>query len=469
MNRLLLPAAAAAVLLGGCVSAPPDLDPGRAAADAAGLVETLDLRPTADPLDVPEFRAPVGLTSAEAAEAAVRNSPRVQAALAEVQRALADARQARLITNPVLSLNLRFAAGDADDVIEAGLAQPLVELLSRPARASAADARLRAAASDAVAAALDALADGQRSHADALAADRRLEVIEGQAALLTRLLDLANARLDAGEASPLEVVGFQARAASLEAEARTQRYERDAARLRLARLLGRPSGELGFGLTASDAERTPGTESLWLRLAAERRPELAAAVQELRALGDDVKLAGWSVFDGLEAGVATETEGATSIGPAIGGPIPLFDFGKQRRAAARAEVLAARHRLLGLQREVVEEVRRAFAAATAAAEVVEASEDRVIPLAQERVDQTRRSFDAGFAGVNDVLLAEADLLDAESGLVDARLRGRLASADLRRAAGGVIHQADSVPLGTTPTTGSDADPTPLPTPTETSR
>ena len=469
MKLLLLPAATAAALAAGCVSAPPELDPGRAAADAAGLVETLDLRPTADPLDVSSPGNAAALTSAEAAEAAVRNSPRVQAALAEVQRALADARQARLIANPVLSLNLRFAAGDADEVVEATLAQPLVELLSRPARASAADARLRVAAAGAVAAALDALADGQRAHADALAADRRLTVIEEQAALLGRLLDLANARLDAGEASPLEVVGFEARSASLEAESRTQRYERAAARLRLARLLGQPSGELGFELTAADAGATPGTEGVWLRLAAERRPELAAAVQELRALGDDVRLAGWSVFDGLEAGVASETEGATSIGPAIGGPIPLFDFGQQRRAAAKAEVLAARHRLLGLQREVVEEVRRAFAAATAAAEVVGATEGRVLPLANERVEQTRRSFEAGFASVNDVLLAEADLLDAESGLVDARLRGRLAAADLRRAAGGVLQQAGSVLPGTTPTSEPTAGSMSLLTPMETSR
>ena len=461
MKLLLLPGSAvAALLLAGCAGSPPDLDPGRMAADAAGLVATVDLRPGADPLDVP---APApdadGLSAADAAEAAVRNSPRVQAALAEVQRALADARQARLIANPVLSLNLRFAAGDADDVIEAGLAQPLVELLSRPVRASAADARLRAAAAEAVAAAIDAVAEGAKAHAEALAAEQRLGVLQEQAGLLERLLGLARARLDAGEASPLEVAGFEAREASLRAEVTAQRYERDAAQLTLARLLGRPSAALGFALSASDTARAPGDEAAWLRRAAEARPELAAAVQELLALGDDARLAGWSVFDGLEAGVATETEGATSVGPAIGGPIPLFDLGKQRRAAARAEVLAARHRLLGLQRVVVEEVRRAHAASLNAAEVVAATEGRVLPLARERVEQTRASFDAGFADATDVLSAESDLLDAESRLVGARLRGRLAAADLRRAAGGVLPglSTNSTPEPTTSPTPDSAE------------
>ena len=289
----------------------------------------------------------------------------------------------------------------------------------------------------------------------------------------SRLLDLGRARLDAGEASPLEVIGFEARAASLRAEVSAQRYERDASRITLTRLLGRPSAALGFALEASEVGAIAGDEAAWLRLAAHQRPELAAAVQELRALGDEVTLAGWSVFDGLEAGVATETEGTTSLGPAIGGPIPLFDFGSQRRAAARAEVLAARHRLLGLQRGVVEEVRRAHAAATNAAEVVTATEGRVLPLARERVEQTRTSFEAGFADVNDVLLAKSDLLDAESRLVDARLRERLAAADLRRAAGGVLPgdaRSEPDPVAEpTPTPTSAPNPDSTPAPAETSR
>jgi len=438
MKTLTLPAfVAAAGLSAACVGPPPALDPGRRLADAAGLIDTVDLRPDPDPLNQPAA-AGAPLTAAAAADSAVRRSPAVQAALADVKRALADAKQARLIANPVLSLSVRFGSGGADDIVEAGLAQPLVELLGRPDRASAADARLRAAAADAVTVALDALHDGQAAHAEALAAGLRLESLEAQAALLDRLLELARARRDAGEASATEVIGFEARRAALDARAVLLELDRDAARLALLRVLGRPSADLDFPLDAgaSPVTATDQPESHWLRLAAERRPELAAAVWELRALGDDVRLAEWSLYEGLEAGVVSEPEGDTTFGPAIASPIPLFDFGTQRTAAARAGVLAARHRLLGLQREIVEDVRRAHATARGAARLINATEQTVLPLARERVARTRAAFEAGFAEVNDVLLAQADLLSAEAGLIDARLRARLAAAALRRAAGG---------------------------------
>ena len=458
MKTFTLPAlAVAAGLSAACVGPPPALDPARQLADAAGLIDSVDLRADPGPLELlANTTADVPLTAAAAAEASVRQSPAVQVALADVQRALADAKQARLIANPVLSLGLRLDFSGGDDIIEAGLAQPLLELLSRSDRASAADARLRAAAADAVTAALDALHDGQVAHAEALAADQRLETLEAQTALLDRLLELARARRDAGEASTIEVIGFEARRAALDAQAVELELDRGAARLSLLRLLGRPSAGLDFPLDAGDSPDTAKNEpeAYWLRLAAERRPELAAAVWELRALGDDVRLAEWSLYEGLEAGVISETEGDFTFGPAIAGPIPLFDFGTQRKAAARAEVLAARHRLLGLQRGVVEDVRRSYATARGASRLIDATKQTVVPLARKRVAQTRSAFEAGFAEVNDVLLAQADLLDAEAGLIDARLRARLAAAALRRAAGGAA-----------PLDPASSSPTPLQTET----
>lgn len=420
----------------GCASAPPDLDPGHAAATAVKLDTPLALRLAADPLD-DSSGLPSPLSADLAAARAVERSPAVQAALADVRRALADARQARLIGNPVLNLTLRFPDGGSEDILEAGLAQPLLELLSRPGRSAAADARLRAAAAEAVATALDVLQETQIAHADAVATDARADVLRRQTELLAKLLGLSESRRDAGEASTLEVAGFSARQAAVDAERLRQRAETAAARLHLGRLLGVPSASTDFNLADTEQASALDAEPAWLARAAGHRPELQSARFELAALGVDVDLAAWSVFDGLEAGVDYERDDDESLGPSIGLPLPLFDTGRQRKDAARANVLAAAHRLTGLARGVVEDVRRAYAAAEAAAEEQRLIDDRLLPLATQRVTQTEAGFRAGFADVTDVLLAQQDLLAAELTAIDARQRLRNAHADLRRASGGV--------------------------------
>ena len=462
MNKS-IPLAAALValpLIGGCVSSVPDLQLERMVANAASLDSAITLRDGREPLDVAD-PLPTPLTRTAAAELAVRNSPEVQAALADVRASLADAKQARLLSNPVLDLNVRF--GGEDEVIEAGLAQPLIDLLRRPAASRAADARLRASAQRAVVTALDVLRDANRAYAEAVVADERLDLLDRQAALLDRLLEVAEQRQQAGEATTLDVTGFRARRAALDAQAIARRAERRTARLTLARLVGRPSGEIEFTLEPA-SEATPlAAERDYLLTALSARPEVQASRLELAALGEEVTLAGLAPFDGLGVGIATETEGSTSAGPAFGSPIPIFDFGTQAKERARAEVLVARHRLIGTSRRVIEEVRQARAAAVAADEGVAAITNTLLPLQRDRVEQTRAAYRAGFVDVTAVLAAEQDLLDADAQLIDARL-GRLgAETDLQRAAGGVAEPGDATPAADastpTPTTPVTPDAT----------
>ena len=94
----------------------------------------------------------------DAVERAMRHDPGLQAALARVRAALAEADQARLLPNPVLSVALRFPeAGAGKPVIEAGLAADLLSVLQQPGRIKAADHRLRAASAEALTTALDLL------------------------------------------------------------------------------------------------------------------------------------------------------------------------------------------------------------------------------------------------------------------------------------------------------------------------
>ena len=361
----------------------------------------------------------------------------MQESLAEVRGALAEAHQARKLSNPVLDISVRFPTGGGTEVIEASLSQSLLELLTLQGRSRAADARLRAASSQVVTAALDVLADLERTYAEAQLADAQLKVLDSQALVLDRLVEVAQSRLRAGEAGRVDLIGFQARRAALAADIEQTRAQRRAARLTLARLVGSPSSAAEWELEEWTAQPLASTsEQEWVALALERRPEVQAAMFELAALGEEVRLAAYEPFQELGAGVELEHEEETSIGPAASIPIPLFDLGRHRKAAAEAQRAAARHRLTAARRLIVEEVRQALAAAESSQRSLALIESELLPLQRENLERIQASYRAGLADVTDVLQAEQDLLDAEALLIGARRDAAVAATDLRRASGG---------------------------------
>jgi hypothetical protein len=104
---------------------------------AAGLYKAIAFRVDAVPSD--ESGDPETLTMEEAVRLAVTTDPGIQASLARVRIALADAKQSRLLPNPILNLAFRFTQGGAAPVFEASLAQDLISILRIPRQSSAAE------------------------------------------------------------------------------------------------------------------------------------------------------------------------------------------------------------------------------------------------------------------------------------------------------------------------------------------
>src|SRR5687768_2901347 len=138
----------------GCASPPANFANG---GNVAGLAEPIRFIGDEMPIDVDADPAGV-LTMKATVRRALRSSSTIQIAIADVRAALADAKQARLIPNPVIDVTLRFPEGGGKTIIEASLTADLLSLLSRRRQISAADNRLRAASADALAAVLDELA-----------------------------------------------------------------------------------------------------------------------------------------------------------------------------------------------------------------------------------------------------------------------------------------------------------------------
>lgn len=423
----------AVVFLTGCATTPFDPHAEVTVAQAVGLEGALTFRTEGGPVDEP---ATVGdtLTLADSVGLAVVTSPDLQAALARVRIAMADADQARLLPNPVLSVVLRWGQGQPQ--IEASLAQDLIQAVQIPRRASAADHRLRESAADAVTVALDVAAEVQERYITAQALDTLIPLLQERRALLGSLTDTARARLEAGEGTRTEVTILDAQRVELEVEIAAVELQLREARLRLARVIGEPSSAAAWTLEPwSSPAFGSDPEAIWIEAALAHRPEVQAVSWRLAALGDDFALARLLPWEGAGAGVEAERDGEWALGPSLTTPIPTFDTGQARRARLTAEQVEARHDLVLAKRRVVEEVRVAYQTLAAGRANLDRIRNELIPLQLQRRQVTEDVYLAE-RDITPLLLAEQDLRTAQATAIDAERQSAVALIRLQRAVGG---------------------------------
>ena len=422
----------------GCQSTPrADVDAARSAGEATGLpaqIEFIAVGPDGGPLDEPDAAGAV-LTLADALQRAVTTDPGLQAAMARVRIALADADQSRLLPNPVLNVVLRWGPGKPQ--IEASLAQDFVQALQIPRRSSAADNRLRQAAADAVTVAIDVASEVQERYATAQASAEVVPLLRDRMVLLERLAAVAKSRLDAGEGTRSDLVTLQSQRVELQVEIDQAVLSEREERLRLARLIGEPSSTASWSL---DAWTVPGNdlqpESRWVDAALLRRPEIQAVTWKLRALGDDEATARLLPWEGASVGVDAQRDDKWFAGPSVSTPLPIFDMGQAKRARVTAEQLEARHELTLTRRKVVEDVRVAYQTMTASNANLARIRDELIPLQQQRRTLAEDAYRAGQSDVTALFLAEQDLRLTQAKAIEVERQAVTAFVRLQRAVGG---------------------------------
>lgn len=450
MYARLLTAAAGGLMplfLAGCVGPMARPDTEAVASESVSLLpgEPLVFLAEAGPVEHPST-APASLDVAQIVRLSVLRSPEVQAALARVRIAQADAQQARLLPNPIVSVGLRFPEAGGKPVIDAGIAADLLAVLRRPGATSAADARLRVSSAEAVAAVLDIAATAQEGFFNVQSLEASLIVLNERRGLLQRLRDLAESKQRVGEGTRLDVITIQTQQVELEADIADRTLELRDERLALARLLGQPGSQADWTISAWSPNTIPiPSERDLLAVAASRRPEIQQREWELVALGVDRKLAGWGFLGGTEVGLDAERDGDWSLGPAASIPVPLFDVGQASKDRATAAVIEARHQLVATQRGVVEEVRRAYATLIGTQANLARVQDQLIPLQQSRLSQAEAQFRAGQTDITALLIAEQDLRSTQAQVVTLQQRVAIARVRLERAVGGSLTRAVSAP------------------------
>jgi len=453
-GRTLVPCAAllALIQLTGCAANRPDPGAETAASTAIGLGQAIEFRIEGGPLDESSEGGDV-LTLGDAVRRAASTDPGLQAALARVRIAMADADQARLLPNPVLNFVLRWGPGKPQ--IEVSLAQDLIQAFKIPRQSSAADNRLRQAAAEAVTVALDTVAEVQERYAGVQSFDALIPLLETRLRLVSKLPETAKARLESGEGTRGEVTVLDAQRVELEVEIAAARIQQREERLRLARLIGEPSSGAAWTLEAWTAPALgPESETRWVDAALSNRPEVQAVAWRLAALGDDYALARLLPWEGAGVGIDAQRDDDWTVGPSISTPIPIFDMGQARRARVTAEQIEARHDLTLAKRKVVEEVRVAYQTLAASRANLDRIRNELIPLQQQRRQVTEDVYRAE-RDITPLLLAEQDLRTAQARAIDVERQAAVALVRLQRAVGGAGVAAS---LGESPPTTQPATP-----------
>ena len=375
-----------------------------------------------------------GLGADEAVALALWQSPVLHAELTQLATALATFDEAHRPANPRLN-NFLFPL----DVRQLALVLfiPLESLWQLPSRISAATAELESTAESLVQLVLDTERTVRQSHADAVLAERRIDVLLRGAQTWREALELAQARAASGDIAEADV--DQLRVELTWADDAVQRAEHESvmARARLTTWVGSTlPGLASSPLTDGELAPAETLASLQTRSLA-RRPDLTAAafaVNAAAARADWERTKVFSLF--LSVDGQAPVGGLTQhFAPGFQAELPLFSQNQGGIGRADAAVSRAAQRYLATRLTVLQDVAVAHAMVERAQHSVLAAR-RVSQWLEHSVQMSGHAFERGAESYTVVVDAVRRTIDASLRELELEAELRRAEADLIRSVGG---------------------------------
>jgi cobalt-zinc-cadmium efflux system outer membrane protein len=424
---------------------------GRPVAPAVSAADSLDLalrpdcqrpsppgdrRAAADPADS------LCLTRAQAIAQALDHNPQLQVAAEQVAQARARKAQGTAIPDPQFeavfdqSPGLFGAGGSSERSVAATLTIPFVDKFRLQGKIGSAD--VRSAGFSAALTRQVVASQTSQTYDSLLAALRRGRDLREAQALARDFVRRAQARYDAGTTPKLDLIRAQVELAQSENDLIANERDVANARAALNRLVGRP---LGAPIAAADSLAVPPALPDLDRLLAaalSARPELGDLASQREGARAATGLAReyWlpDLTVGLSRDYADPGPGVLFTGVSL--PIPLLFW-----QHARGEIGEARHRELelaaaqrDLEGQVGQDLRAAYAAASAAQRQAGYIRDQLLPLTRQAYRIASISYGLGGSSALELLDARRNLLDVESKYTDAVTAANSARAELERAA-----------------------------------
>ena len=274
-----------------------------------------------------------------------------------------------------------------------------------------------------------------------------MDVIQNQAIVglnkknvdvLTVNLQATSDRFEIGDLTRTDVAQSQARLALAKGDIRSAEANLVASRERFVQIVGKAPVDLQ---APPPLPGLPGSVEDAVAIALEHNPDLIAARERSRAAGYDIDVAGSSRYPRVEVftsgsysdpfGTGSTPQATTGATAGVRATIPLFQGGRpaalerqaQSRAAAQLEVEIA------TERQVIAQVRSAYASWRAANDVI-VSTQTAVDAAELSLEGVRAENTVGNRTILNILDAEQELLRARVQLVVARRNAYVAGFTL---------------------------------------
>lgn len=477
MKRKILVALALSIAgLGGCATVNPKQDFDRASrqiAQATGQEVSVD--PTGDRLTREQITLLLadGLTATEAVQLCLINNPRLQAELLQIGISRAEFIQSGLFSNPSLALSLRFPDEGGLANFEVSLAQNIAELWQIKYRRKAAqwdlDQSILRLAREASVLALEA----RSAYVRAIQADRDSGLARENLLIAEQLVELANARRQAGSGTDVDVNLSSAEKVALDVRARSSAVVAVAARADLGKLLGltTPPTELVLKDPLPEPQELSFDAKQVVEVSRAHRLDLKAADAVVEAAQSRLEYERSRVFKNVELGISMERDdrrsrgdrnwladtawssaqaGALTLpslqprepvstdyvtGPTLSLELPVFDQNQAQIARAEYELLRVNYLRESIDRDIVQDSWAAHTRARVAFENARFVRDELIPLREKGLALARDAFRIGNTTILTTLDAQRTLLEARTGYIQAQVDAALATIELERISG----------------------------------
>lgn len=400
-------------------------------------------------------------TAGDLVRLALERSRLLAAEKQRVAEARGALRQAGL--RPPLSLDLGGATGQplgspGKEEFSSGVSQAIETGGKRDKRVGVADKAVALAEAEVAERAWLLVGQVRLRHAEALAEQARIAVLEKLAGSHRESLKLMQARVAQGDAAPLEAQLVAVEIGRVESQRRSAAGRLEVALTDLRRLCGLESSA-PLSLAGEAGQAPLRTLEEWQKLALDRRPDLAAA-RAAAAQGEAGKaLAASQSKADLTVGARyafrrNQFEGLYGVTAAgqtapirdhdnmleFGVSIPLFASSRNKGNVEAAEARAgqAEWQLRHLEASIPLEVAAAWQRVEAARASLQLLESDVLAQSEKNLEVIRQAYGLGQLRLLDVLNEQRRVMESSLAAVDARAEVQRGMAELEQAAGGEI-------------------------------